>query len=78
VLLVGAPGTGKSTFAKSLNEFMSEALQRDHVLVNLDPANEQVDYPCDIDVRELICLEDAMEEYGLGPNGAMLYCAEFL
>lgn len=31
-----------------------------------------------IDVRDLIELEDAMEEYKLGPNGAMLYCADFL
>ena len=44
----------------------------------MDAANENVSYPCGIDVRDLICLEDAMEEFKLGPNGAMLYCAEFL
>ena len=44
----------------------------------MDFANENVKYPCGIDVRDLICLEDAMEEYNLGPNGGILYCAEFL
>ena len=57
---------------------MTETLERPHCLVNLDPANENVNYACNIDVRDLITLEDAMEEYNLGPNGAMLYCAEFL
>ena len=31
-----------------------------------------------MDVKDLICVEDAMEELGLGPNGAMVYCMEFL
>ena len=78
VLLIGAPGTGKTTLCKSLHEFMNEHYERKHCLVNLDAANENVSYPCGIDVRNLICLEDAMEEFNLGPNGAMLYCAEFL
>ena len=34
-----------------------------------DPAAEEFKYPVSIDVRELISLEDAMEELGLGPNG---------
>jgi hypothetical protein len=57
---------------------MDENLSRGHCMVNLDPANEQMGYPCNIDVRDLITLEDAMEEYKLGPNGSMLYCTEFL
>ena len=28
-------------------------------------------FDCDIDVMDLICLEDVMEEFGLGPNGGM-------
>ena len=46
--------------------------------MNLDPANENISYTSDIDVRDLITVEDAMEEFKLGPNGAMLYCAEFM
>jgi len=42
-------------------------------------------YQCDIDIRELIDLFDVMRSpddeepgLGLGPNGAMLYCMQFL
>lgn len=30
------------------------------------------------DVRDLISLEDAIQQLGLGPNGALIYCMEFL
>ncbi|WZZ84576.1 hypothetical protein YC2023_113155 [Brassica napus] len=29
-------------------------------------------------IRELVSLEDVMEEVGLGPNGALMYCMEYL
>ena len=47
-------------------------------MVNLDPANENIPYDCDLDVRELLNLEEVMEEHGLGPNGALLFCMETL
>lgn len=30
-----------------------------------------------IDIRELISLEDVMEELQLGPNGGLIYCMEY-
>ena len=78
VLLIGAPGTGKTTYCKAMSEFLTLHYGREHCLVNLDPANENITYPVGIDVQDLISLEDAMEEYKLGPNGGMLYCADFL
>ncbi|CAN6901179.1 unnamed protein product, partial [Brassica oleracea] len=30
------------------------------------------------DIRELFSLEDVMEEVGLGPNDALMYCMEYL
>ena len=30
------------------------------------------------DIRDLISLEDVMEEMELGPNGGLLYCMEYL
>ena len=36
---------------------------------NSDPAAEDFAYPVAFDVRDLITVEDAMEELGLGPNG---------
>ena len=40
--------------------------------VNLDPAAEAFGYPVSIDVRDLVALEDVMEEMGLGPNGCAI------
>ncbi|CAL5395468.1 unnamed protein product [Camellia sinensis] len=47
-------------------------------IVNLDPAAENFNYPVAMDIRELISLDDVMEELGLGPNGGLLYCMEHL
>ena len=51
--------------------------RRIHV-VNLDPAAEQFSYECLADVRDLISVTDVMQELGLGPNGALVYCMEYL
>ena len=55
-----------------------EDLKRPTCLINLDPANENIQYECGIDVRDLITLDDAMAEFQLGPTGGMLYCIDFL
>lgn len=47
-------------------------------VVNLDPAAEVFKYQCDVDVRDLISLEDVMEEMNYGPNGGLVYCMEYL
>lgn len=47
-------------------------------MVNLDPASEYTPYSSDIDIRDLITVRDVMEEYKLGPNGALVYCMEYL
>ena len=45
-------------------------------LFNLDPAAKRFEYEPSIDLRELISLEDVMEEMDLGPNGGLIYCFE--
>lgn len=51
-----------------------------HVIevVNLDPAAEYFDYEPLVDIRELIQLDDAMEddELRFGPNGGLVFCME--
>jgi hypothetical protein len=47
-------------------------------IINLDPAADEFAYPVAADIRELISLADVMEEMNLGPNGALLYCMEYL
>lgn len=47
-------------------------------IVNLDPAAEYFEYEPLIDIRELIQLDDAMEddELKFGPNGGLVFCME--
>ena len=47
-------------------------------MINLDPANDPAPYPSKISLFELVTVKQTMEEFHLGPNGAMLYCMEYL
>lgn len=76
-LVIGPPGSGKSTFCDGMQQFLN-AIDRKSSVVNLDPANEQTNYPCALDIRELVPLEDVMEQEELGPNGGVLYALEEL
>ncbi|KRX01839.1 P-loop containing nucleoside triphosphate hydrolase [Pseudocohnilembus persalinus] len=65
VMTIGPSGSGKSTFCNGLQQFF-EQVGRKHLVINLDPANENIFYNCNIDIRDLIQLEDVMEEFQLG------------
>lgn len=77
-LIVGAPGSGKSTYCDGMQQLMSSGLGRNVKIINLDPANESPSYEPDIDIQELITVQDAMSEFSLGPNGGLMYCMRFL
>jgi len=76
-LVIGAPGSGKSTYCRGMQQFLT-AIGRETVIVNLDPANEDVHYECVVNITDLITVEDVMEEYGLGLNGSLIFCMEWL
>ena len=76
-IVVGSPGSGKSTYCYGKHQLFT-ALNRPISIVNLDPANDNIPYPCAVDIASLITLQDAMSEHGLGPNGGMLFCMEYL
>ena len=77
VLVLGPAGVGKSTFCNSMIAYMQSIGRRAHI-VNLDPAANPTEYEFTIDVKDLISLQDVMEEMELGPNGGLVYCFEFL
>lgn len=76
-LVIGPPGAGKSTYCDGMHQFLG-AIGRKCSIVNLDPANDQTSYPCALDVRDLVTLEEIMGEGedSLGPNGGVLYALE--
>lgn len=53
-------------------------MKRNVKIVNLDPAAEKFNYQCHIDIRDLITVTDVMEKFKYGPNGALIYCMEYL
>ncbi|KAJ2737756.1 GPN-loop GTPase 2, partial [Coemansia sp. BCRC 34490] len=76
-IAIGPPGSGKTTYCAGMHQFLN-ALGRKTIIVNLDPANDNIPYTSAVDIGELITLEDAMNAYHLGPNGGMVYCIEYL
>lgn len=55
-----------------------DQLERPAVILNLDPANECIPYEPAIDISELVRTTDVMTQMSLGPNGALVYCMEYL
>ncbi|KAG5949869.1 hypothetical protein E4U53_005685 [Claviceps sorghi] len=76
-MIMGPAGAGKSTFCAALITHL-QLNRRSAFYINLDPAAETFEHTPDLDIKELISLKDAMEEVGLGPNGGLIYCFEFL
>lgn len=76
-MVMGPAGAGKSTFCAALITHLN-LNRRSAFYINLDPAAESFEHTPDLDIKELISLRDAMEEVGLGPNGGLIYCFEFL
>ncbi|KAM3570030.1 hypothetical protein VYU27_007894 [Nannochloropsis oceanica] len=75
--VIGPPGAGKTTYCHGMARFLA-ARGRAVAVVNLDPANDRLPYPVDIDVSELVNLADVMETQNLGPNGGLMYCMEYV
>ena len=63
--MIGPSGSGKTTLCEGLQQFY-KLLERDHAIINFDPANDNLKYNCTIDIKDLINLEDVMEKLHLG------------
>lgn len=75
--VVGTAGSGKSRFTWAIDRWFDER-GLDATTVNLDPGAETLHYSPDVDVRDWIRLDEVMEKYGLGPNGAQVMAADLL
>ncbi|KAK6179208.1 hypothetical protein SNE40_011621 [Patella caerulea] len=76
-IVIGPPATGKTTYCCAMAAHFAKN-GRKVAVVNLDPANDILPYKPAIDIADLIKLSDVMESLKLGPNGALIYCMEFL
>ncbi|KAK4878533.1 hypothetical protein RN001_011039 [Aquatica leii] len=78
-LVVGPAGSGKSTYCSAVAQHALDS-KRQIDVVNLDPAAEYFNYQPTIDIRDLIHVQDTMENEDLqfGPNGGLIFCMEYL
>lgn len=76
-LIVGPAGSGKTSYCIEILKI--KTFQKDKFkIVNLDPSNNYWNSPDIIDIRKVIKIEDAILELSLGPNGALIFCMEYL
>lgn len=77
LFVVGPAGSGKSTFTGAFQEWMRNN-EYEAITVNIDPGAEFLPYVPDVDVRNYIQLQEIMEEYELGPNGAQILASDLI
>jgi GTPase SAR1 family protein len=76
VFVIGTAGSGKSLLTASYSNWLKNERQ-DVITVNLDPAVTDLPYIPDVDVRDFVQME-RIQEYGLGPNGALILAADLI
>jgi len=77
VFIIGTAGSGKSLLTAAFNEWLKVGKQKT-ATVNLDPGVLTLPYVPDIDIRDYIDINELMEKYGLGPNGALIMAADLI
>lgn len=75
--LVGTAGSGKTKLTQGVERWMDQE-GLDAITVNLDPGARRLPYDPAVDIRDWVVLDDVMDEYGLGPNGAQVVAADLL
>jgi hypothetical protein len=77
IFILGTAGSGKSVLTGTLNEWLRTQKQKS-VTVNLDPGVTNLPYAPDIDIRETVKINEVMEQYRLGPNGALVLASDLI
>jgi len=77
IFIVGTAGSGKSLLTSAFSDWLK--LKKQEVIsVNLDPGVLNLPYTPDVDIREYVSLEELMDKYSLGPNGALIMAADLM
>jgi len=77
LFIVGTAGSGKSLLTAAFSNWLKMGKQ-EVITLNLDPGAVFLPYSPDIDIRDDITVDEIMEKYGLGPNGALVMAADLI
>ena len=77
IFITGTAGAGKSLLVSKLNEYYTKNGAFSSIF-NLDPGVESLPYSCDIDVRDHVDIISIMQQYDLGPNGALIMANDLI
>jgi len=77
IFISGTAGSGKTLLASKLHEYYTKNGAFAAIL-NLDPGVDNLPYTCDIDVRDYVDYVSIMQQYELGPNGAMIMANDLI
>jgi len=75
IFVIGMAGSGKSLLVASFSEFL-RSTDQNVMTLNLDPGATALPYNPDVDVRTYVDIDDLMEKYKLGPNGALIMASD--
>ncbi len=77
IYILGTAGSGKSALTMKFSEWLYDA-GWSVIRVNMDPGVRQLPYTPDVDVRDYVNLDQIIEQYELGPNGALIAATDIL
>jgi hypothetical protein len=77
IFVTGTAGSGKTLLTHALKSWYINKGE-DAIAVNLDPGVISLPYEPDVDIRNSIDLQEIMDSYQLGPNGALILAADMI
>lgn len=77
IFVTGTAGSGKSLLSSKIYEYYTRNGAFAAIL-NLDPGVDSLPYTCDIDVRDHVDIVSVMQQYDLGPNGALIMASDLI
>ena len=77
IFVLGTAGAGKSLLTSKLCDHYRRNGAFAAVL-NMDPGVESLPYTCDVDARDYVDMTSIMQQYELGPNGALIMASDLL
>jgi len=77
IFMLGTAGSGKTFLTRTLYDWFSDK-RLDVAILNLDAGVKRLPYNPNIDVRDLVDIDNIIEKFNLGPNGAMIASMDFI